>query len=141
MHHVATAQDVAGRAFCFLPLPGETGLPVHANAFFELSSNRRDLWFGHDLAGAGQLRASWNERLVREVVAPLYVEALELQAQRWGADRDAWFRWEGVWRRWHPLTGVTAGGWPAAWHWSSHVGVRQPCGVVAMRDRDRHLPV
>lgn len=29
-----------GRAFCFLPLPGGSGLPVHVNGFFELSSNR-----------------------------------------------------------------------------------------------------
>jgi sacsin len=33
-----------GQAFCFLPLPVRTGLPVHVNAFFELSSNRRDIW-------------------------------------------------------------------------------------------------
>lgn len=31
---------VVGRAFCFLPLPALTGLPVHINGFFELSSNR-----------------------------------------------------------------------------------------------------
>jgi hypothetical protein len=29
-----------GRAFCFLPLPALTNLPVHINGFFELSSNR-----------------------------------------------------------------------------------------------------
>ena len=34
-----------GHAFCFLPLPVQTGLPVHVNAFFELSSNRRDIWW------------------------------------------------------------------------------------------------
>jgi sacsin len=34
-----------GAAFCFLPLPLRTGLPVHVNAFFELSSNRRDIWY------------------------------------------------------------------------------------------------
>ena len=33
-----------GRAFCFLPLPVCTGLPVHVNGYFELSSNRRDIW-------------------------------------------------------------------------------------------------
>jgi sacsin len=33
-----------GAAFCFLPLPVATGLPLHVNAFFELSSNRRDIW-------------------------------------------------------------------------------------------------
>ncbi len=37
-------QQASGRAFCFLPLPARTGLPVHINAFFELSSNRRDIW-------------------------------------------------------------------------------------------------
>ena len=30
-----------GHAFCFLPLPVNTLLPVHVNGFFELSSNRR----------------------------------------------------------------------------------------------------
>ncbi len=35
-----------GRAFCFLPLPIRTGLPVHVNGYFELSSNRRDIWWG-----------------------------------------------------------------------------------------------
>ncbi len=39
------------RAFCFLPLPALTGLPVHVNGFFELSSNRRDIWWG-EMSGA-----------------------------------------------------------------------------------------
>lgn len=30
-----------GAAYCFLPLPVITGLPVHVNGYFELSSNRR----------------------------------------------------------------------------------------------------
>eukprot|EP00456_Euglypha_rotunda_P014004 TRINITY_DN14329_c0_g1_i1.p1 TRINITY_DN14329_c0_g1~~TRINITY_DN14329_c0_g1_i1.p1 ORF type:complete len:126 (+),score=18.13 TRINITY_DN14329_c0_g1_i1:41-379(+) len=34
-----------GSAFCFLPLPILTGLPIHVNGYFELSSNRRDLWW------------------------------------------------------------------------------------------------
>ena len=46
--HGPTAAAVAppedGRAFCFLPLPARTGLPVHVNGYFELSSNRRDIW-------------------------------------------------------------------------------------------------
>ncbi|KAL0410666.1 UNVERIFIED_CONTAM: Sacsin [Sesamum latifolium] len=46
--------DFDGRAFCFLPLPISTGLPVHINAYFELSSNRRDIWFGDDMAGTGR---------------------------------------------------------------------------------------
>lgn len=33
-----------GQAFCFLPLPVRTQLPVHVNAYWELSANRRDIW-------------------------------------------------------------------------------------------------
>jgi sacsin len=51
------AGALAGRAFCFLPLPAATGLPAHINGYFELSSNRRDVWHGSDMAGAGRLRA------------------------------------------------------------------------------------
>lgn len=32
--------STGGRAFCFLPLPADTCLPVHINGYFELSSNR-----------------------------------------------------------------------------------------------------
>lgn len=32
-----------GAAYCFLPLPVITGLPVHVNGYFELSSNRRGI--------------------------------------------------------------------------------------------------
>jgi sacsin len=37
---LSCGSGTAGRAFCFLPLPAETHLPVHINGFFELSSNR-----------------------------------------------------------------------------------------------------
>ena len=65
-----------GQAFCFLPLPAETGLPVHANGYFELSANRRDIWYGTDMMGAGKLRSDWNCALLEDVVAPSYVELL-----------------------------------------------------------------
>ena len=67
---------VKGRAFCFLPLPAETGLPVHVNGYFELSSNRRDIWRGDDLAGEGRTRAEWNKALLEGVVAPTYARLL-----------------------------------------------------------------
>ena len=44
-----SAERSGGRAFCFLPLPVQTGFPVHVNAFFELSANRRDVWSGDDM--------------------------------------------------------------------------------------------
>lgn len=57
---------LTGQAFAFLPLPVLTGLPVHVNAVFELSSNRRDVWQGHTTAGNGAARAEWN-RILLEV--------------------------------------------------------------------------
>ena len=80
---VAPAPPVVGQAFCFLPLPTETGLPVHINGFFELSSNRRDIWHGRDMAGAGQLRSEWNVALLEDVVAPSYSQMLLLRREGW----------------------------------------------------------
>ena len=68
---------VHGRAFCFLPLPIETGLPVHVNGYFELSSNRRDLWLGTDLEGSGRAKAEWNKAVLQDVLAPLYADLIE----------------------------------------------------------------
>ncbi|KAL7692695.1 putative Zinc finger, RING-type, UBA-like superfamily, Zinc finger, RING/FYVE/PHD-type [Plasmopara halstedii] len=65
-----------GLAFCFLPLPTHTHLPVHVNGYFELSSNRRDIWFGEGLSGDGLLRAQWNIALLRDVIAPCYARAV-----------------------------------------------------------------
>lgn len=65
-----------GRAFCFLPLPINTGLPVHVNAYFELSSNRRDIWFGDDMSGGGKLRSDWNCLLLEDAAAPAYARLL-----------------------------------------------------------------
>ncbi|KAL6189694.1 hypothetical protein ACLB2K_036097 [Fragaria x ananassa] len=70
-------KDIEGRAFCFLPLPITTGLPAHVNAYFELSSNRRDIWFGNDMAGGGKKRSDWNMYLLEGVVAPAYGHMLE----------------------------------------------------------------
>lgn len=65
-----------GNAFCFLPLPAETGFPVHLNGYFELSANRRDIWFGDDMSGAGKVRSEWNRLLLSDVVAPLYTQLM-----------------------------------------------------------------
>ena len=67
---------VPGQAYCFLPLPVLTGLPVHVNAYWELSSNRRDIWRGDDTTGEARLRSEWNTHVMRDVVAPLYKELL-----------------------------------------------------------------
>ena len=50
----------------------KTGLPVHLNGYFELSSNRRDIWRGDDTTGESKLRSTWNQLLLRDVLTPLY---------------------------------------------------------------------
>ncbi|XP_038718957.1 sacsin isoform X2 [Tripterygium wilfordii] len=77
-------KNFEGRAFCFLPLPIGTGLPVHVNAYFELSSNRRDIWFGNDMAGGGKKRSEWNIHILEDVVAPAYGRLLEKIASQIG---------------------------------------------------------
>ena len=69
--------SVHGRPYCLLPLPSSSGLPVHVNGFFELSSNRRDIWYGSDLMGAGKMRSDWNCALLQDVIAPSYARLLE----------------------------------------------------------------
>lgn len=73
-------KEFVGRAFCFLPLPISTGLPVHLNAYFELSSNRRDIWFGNDMTGGGKIRSDWNSSLLVDVIAPAYAHFLNAVA-------------------------------------------------------------
>lgn len=41
---IVPRKETIGRVFCFLPLPIYSLLPVHVNGYFELSSNRRDIW-------------------------------------------------------------------------------------------------
>ena len=57
-------QPRGGQAFCFLPLPIMTALPVHINASFELGSNRRSIWYGSDMAGVGAMRSLWNATIL-----------------------------------------------------------------------------
>ncbi|KAK9969887.1 hypothetical protein ABG768_028028 [Culter alburnus] len=61
-----------GRAFCSLPLPGQTGLPVHVNANFEVDSSRRDLW----KEDGDSLKTEWNQSLKVNIISPLYADLL-----------------------------------------------------------------
>jgi hypothetical protein len=72
-----SSHQSGGLAYCFLPLPVQTGLPVMVNGFFELSSNRRDVWqAGVDMEGDGRTRAEWNISLMRDIISPSYVRLL-----------------------------------------------------------------
>ncbi|XP_051998790.1 sacsin-like [Xyrauchen texanus] len=64
--------EFIGRAFCSLPLPGNTGLPVHVNANFEVDSSRRDLW----KEDGDSLKTDWNKTLKVNIISPLYADLL-----------------------------------------------------------------
>ena len=83
--HAGVAARVRGRggdsavqgAYCFLPLPVRTGLPVAVNGFFDLSINRRELWWdAADMGGEGAARAAWNRALLESVAAVAYARLL-----------------------------------------------------------------
>ncbi|XP_022089606.1 sacsin-like [Acanthaster planci] len=70
------------KAYCFLPLPIYTELPVHVNGTFELDAARKSLQKGD--AYAGVLESSkdglihrWNRLLVQHVIAPAYAELIK----------------------------------------------------------------
>ena len=73
-HGIATCIDsnIMGKAFCFLPLPGYTHLPVHIHGQFVLHSDRRCLWISSsDNVGSADLTSDhknlWNEYLVEAI--------------------------------------------------------------------------
>ena len=67
----------SGLAFCFLPLPIHTSLPIHIHGYFAVSDNRRSIkWPGHDENSA---EALWNQMLIRKMIAPAYSILLSSQ--------------------------------------------------------------
>ncbi|MEB3828876.1 hypothetical protein LKK83_15425 [Phormidium sp. CCY1219] len=60
---------VTGRAYCFLPTPIETGLPIHINGFFNLNSARDNLSSDSGQSGRDQIKPLWNKLLVRHVLS------------------------------------------------------------------------
>ena len=79
-----TAEDDDGRAVLFFAPPRAHRSPVHVNAYFELSSNRRDIWFGEDMAGGGAARSeSGIERCWNAVAAPAYARLIIAEGAFW----------------------------------------------------------
>ncbi|XP_061579672.1 sacsin-like [Cololabis saira] len=64
--------EFEGAAFCSLPLPGTTGLPVHISGNFEVDSARKNLWKED---GQSQ-KSNWNKALKQDIIAPLYADLL-----------------------------------------------------------------
>ncbi|XP_035995653.1 sacsin [Fundulus heteroclitus] len=61
--------DLVGQAFCFLPLPIQTGLPVNINGTFAVMSNRKCLW-------ESGVKHEWNKALQVDPLVTAYVTAL-----------------------------------------------------------------
>ncbi len=66
----------SGKVYCFLPLPLETGLPVHINGFFNLNSSRDNLSSDSGQTGKDRPRAIWNQLLARHVLAHAYANLI-----------------------------------------------------------------
>ena len=70
---------VSGHAFCFLPLPNPTGLPVSINGYFFIADNRRSIkWPTHDEHGKG---ADFNKELVMKMVSYAYAVMITCRCQ------------------------------------------------------------
>ena len=64
----------AKKAYCFLPLPLETSLPLHINGHFALDhESRRNLWRDE----AGGYRTDWNNALLGDVISSCYLTLLD----------------------------------------------------------------
>ena len=63
-----------GKAYCFLPLPFKTNLPVYINGHFALDHEaRRNLWRDE----AGGYRSDWNNALLSDVITSCYLTLLD----------------------------------------------------------------
>jgi len=65
-----------GRAFCYLPLPVATGLPVHINAMFALHSDRRQLSYATE-DDKNNVRVEWNVAQLADTLTLAYVQLLQ----------------------------------------------------------------
>ena len=72
-------EPVCGEVFCFLPLSIPSGLPVHVNGYFAVTSNRRGIWESTIAEGESfqPLEVRWNRRLMEDAVSETYIKFLE----------------------------------------------------------------
>eukprot|EP01117_Protostelium_nocturnum_P016092 TRINITY_DN6312_c0_g1_i1.p1 TRINITY_DN6312_c0_g1~~TRINITY_DN6312_c0_g1_i1.p1 ORF type:complete len:1595 (-),score=487.74 TRINITY_DN6312_c0_g1_i1:214-4998(-) len=98
-----------GNAYSFLPLPIETGLPIHLNAFFAVSSNRRTLWMGtSDSTGAGELKVAWNEFTLKSTLPKVYADFI-LSSRDSNGKEDQFSLWPNLSRVKTPFDFVAKG--------------------------------
>ena len=68
---------LSGRASCFLPLPKDTGLPVHVNGFFEVPTSRSEIFWNTNEDGQAAKFYQWNKSLLCDPIADSYVQLLK----------------------------------------------------------------
>ncbi len=72
----SSVDNFVGKIFCFLPLPGSSGLPVHINGQFYLNSNRRSIWNGND----SDDKKKWNDRIIQAICSSYVQFILEARS-------------------------------------------------------------
>ena len=70
-------ESVQGEAFCFLPLSIPTGLPVHLNGYFAITSNRRRIWERNSSNRFQPIEVQWNECLMKDALSNAYIQLLK----------------------------------------------------------------
>ncbi|KAI4815863.1 hypothetical protein KUCAC02_005990 [Chaenocephalus aceratus] len=68
---VKTNNAPIGEVFCYLPLRIKTGLPVHINGCFAVTSNRKEIW-------KTDTKGQWNSVFMRHVIVQAYLAALTM---------------------------------------------------------------
>ncbi|MFT7803385.1 sacsin-like, partial [Arapaima gigas] len=68
---VKTSHTPIGEVFCYLPLRIKTGLPVHINGCFAVTSNRKEIW-------KTDTKGNWNSIFMRHVIVQAYLAALSM---------------------------------------------------------------
>ena len=84
IHENRAYKNEEGHIFCYQPLPQDrssvTRLPVHLNAFFALSQNRRQVRWPDkhdDSKGQGDKKIEWNLKLASEMFPPAYFQMIK----------------------------------------------------------------
>ena len=67
---------INGEAFCFLPLSISTGLPIHVNGYFAVTSNRRGIWERTTSHQHQVIEVRWNESLLKDALCFAYLQLL-----------------------------------------------------------------
>ena len=70
------AATAHGIIFAYMPLPIRSGLPVHINAMFSVTANRRSLSELNEDDKSDSRGALWNEILLRDAVTSAYIKLL-----------------------------------------------------------------